>query len=231
MRISEQYPARNAGHGTGRCGGAGWNRSGPGRCRRQAAVSTDTRRPARRHRDQVLQMPWPGKRRCEYQHRHRAVAGVECDFSCMGARCRYLSRAHQHLAADDARRDRRPSHRIGVRPLRLQAGTAVWRNRSEKYRFRWQGTLLTSSKSGSPIALSSRKLCSADGFQPDDKGTMTVNGAPVELSGHSLGSETQRTRTFSHTLAGPGTYTLKVEVDQLGGGPFGMVLNGTANGK
>jgi hypothetical protein len=29
----------------------------------------------------------------------------------------------------------------------------------------------------------------------------------------------------------PGLYTLRVEVDNLGGGPFAMILNGTANGK
>ena len=76
-----------------------------------------------------------------------------------------------------------------------------------------------------------QKVVLSGRLQADDKGTMTVNGAPVALSGPFAGFGNAGTRTFSHTLAGPGTYTVKVEVDQLGGGPFGMVLNGTANGK
>lgn len=76
-----------------------------------------------------------------------------------------------------------------------------------------------------------QKVVLSGRLQADDRGTMTVNSLPVTLSGPFAGFGNAGTRTFSHTLTGPGTYTVKVEVDQLGGGPFGMVLNGMAQGR
>lgn len=78
----------------------------------------------------------------------------------------------------------------------------------------------------------------------DDKGLMFVDGpggGAVPLSPTTpwpyAGFGAAGIKNFSYQLGGssgftaPGTYTIRVEVDNLGGGPFGMVLNGTANGK
>lgn len=70
----------------------------------------------------------------------------------------------------------------------------------------------------------------------DDLAKMYVDGSgggPVLLSSPPpyAGFGTAGIKTFSHTLSGPGVYTLRVEVDNLGGGPTGIVVNGTANGK
>lgn len=77
----------------------------------------------------------------------------------------------------------------------------------------------------------------------DDKGLVFVDGpggGAVPLSPSSppyAGFPTASIRNFSYQLGGsspftaPGTYTIRVEVDNLGGGPFGMVLNGMAQGR
>ena len=78
----------------------------------------------------------------------------------------------------------------------------------------------------------------------DDKAVLFVDGfggGPVALSPTTppfAGFPVAYTKNFSQQIgvnsAGftqPGVYILRVEVDNLGGGPFGMVLNGNANGK
>jgi len=86
-----------------------------------------------------------------------------------------------------------------------------------------------------------QKVILSGQFEADDKGTITVNnGPPLALtplvpnpfaSFGALGTKSFNTILGGGPFTAPGTYTIRVEVDQLGAGPFGMVLRGNVAGK
>jgi hypothetical protein len=76
----------------------------------------------------------------------------------------------------------------------------------------------------------------------DDLGKMFIDGPgsatspiaftpPPPATWPGAGFGTAAVMNFNHVLTAPGTYVIRVEVDNKGGGPLGMVLRGTANGK